>query len=120
MAVMQSDQIHSDVDSLKGPIVATLSFGSGILTFVAVDVNQKPVSKWPSLPQFYEVLLLGDRLSHQTGHVSRTSRISQSGVSDLATQMLAAVDAQTVSGGWSTWAIMALVAGYLALIGPVD
>ena len=120
MAVMKSDQSTLAAVSLNGPIIGTQSVASGLVTFVAVDLNQKPVRQWRSLPQFYEVLLLGSKLSRQSTEVARTSRISQSGVSDIATQLLASVDAQPAAGSWSTWSIMAIVAGFLALVGPVD
>ena len=120
MAVMKHDQTVEDVTSLDGTIVGTQSIGAGVVTMIAVDLNQKPVSRWNSLPDFYEVLFFGKKFSRQTTQESRTSRISQAGVSDLATQMMATVDAVPAVGRWSTWAIMAMVVVYLLLIGPLD
>ncbi|MEZ6129448.1 MAG: hypothetical protein R3C59_12260 [Planctomycetaceae bacterium] len=120
MAVLTSDQTVDDVTSLDGTVLGTQSVGAGTVTIVAVDLNRRPVSRWRSLPEFYEVLLFGRRFSEQTTRESRTSRISQSGVSDLATQMMATVDAIPETGRWSTWGVMGLIAGFLLLIGPVD
>lgn len=120
MAVMNSDQTVNEVTSLDGPVVGGQSSGAGAIKFIAVDLNKKPVAGWSSLPAFYEVLFFGKKLSRQSTQESRTSRISQSGISDLATQMMATVDAIPESGRWSTWAIMAMIIVYLLLIGPVD
>ena len=120
MAVLQSSQSLVEVDSLNGPIISTQSIGAGVVTMIAVDLNQRPINRWVSLPQLYEVLFFGEKLSRKAGVSSRSSRISQSGVSDLATQMMATIDASPESGTWSTWSIMAMMVGWLLLIGPVD
>ena len=120
IAISRSSQSQEDVDFLSGPIVARQGIGAGTATFVAVDVNERPMDRWLSLPQFYEVLILGDKLSRTSGGTTRSSRISQSGISELATQMMAALDAQPAEGVWSTWSIMALMIAWLALIGPLD
>ena len=120
MSGFGSPETQVDVPSLNGPILGRQSLGSGVIRFIAVDVNQKPLSEWNSLPQFYEVLLLGEKLSASTTGQSRTARISQSGVSDLGSQLMSTVDSRSNSTQWSTWAVMGLVAVYLILIGPFD
>lgn len=120
MAISRSTQNFPDVDTLTGPLIASQSVGAGTVTFVGLDLNERPVNKWNSLPQFYEVLLFGEKLSKQTGYTKRSSRISQSGVSDLSTQMMATVDAVPRVGKWSTWSILAMMIGWLILIGPLD
>lgn len=119
MAVAQSSQSAIKVDFLNGPLVSSQSAGAGTLTFVAVDLNERPIDRWLSLPQFYELLLFNEKLSQTTGVSSRSSRISQSGVSDLSTQLMATVDA-VPERKWSTWGILAAMAGWLLLIGPID
>jgi hypothetical protein len=120
MAVLQRGQTLPVVDSLSGLIIGRQSVGTGVVTFIAVDLNQRPVSQWPSLPQFYETLLFGEKLTKRSGKASRNRRISQSGVSDLSTQLMAAVDATSEAGRWSTWGVMGIIVGWLLLIGPVD
>ena len=120
MAAFGSSDTTIDVPSLNGPILGTHSLGGGTIRFLAVDVNQKPLSEWNSLPQFYEVLLLGEKISAATTGQSRSSRISQSGISDLGSQLMSSVDARTSSIQWSTWAVMGIVVLYLILIGPID
>lgn len=120
MSGFGSPETTIDVPSLNGPILGRQSLGSGVIRFLAVDVNQKPLSEWNSLPQFYEVLLLGEKLSAATTGKSRTARISQSGVSDLGSQLMFTVDSRSNSVQWSTWAVMGIVAIYLIVIGPLD
>ncbi len=120
LADLQRGQSIPDVDSLNGLIIGRQSVGTGVVTFIAVDLNQSPVNRWPSLPQFYETLILGEILTMRSGKASRNMRISQSGVSDLATQLMAAVDATSDTGRWSTWGVMGIIVGWLLLIGPID
>ncbi|MCP4170597.1 MAG: hypothetical protein GY758_07490 [Fuerstiella sp.] len=121
MAELQSGQSLAEVESLsRRPIIGRQSVGTGVVTLIAVDLNQRPLSQWPSLPQFYETLLFGEKLTMRSGKTSRNMRISQSGVSDLATQLMAAVDATSDAGRWSTWGVMGIIVVWLLLIGPVD
>ena len=120
MAVLQSTQSLVEVDTLNGPIISSQSIGAGVVSIVAIALNQRPVNSWNSLPQLYEVLFFGEKLSRKAGVSSRSSRISQSGISDLATQMMSVIDASPESGRWSTWSIMAMTVGWLLLIGPID
>lgn len=120
MAISRSNQNFADVDTLAGPLIASQSVGAGTIKFLGIDLNERPINKWISLPQFYEVLMLGEKLSKQSGYTKRSSRISQSGVSDLSTQMMATVDASPQVGKWSTWSILAMMIGWLILIGPLD
>jgi len=120
MAVMNSDQTVNDARSLDSTVVGTQSVGAGIVRMVAVDLNRRPLDKWKSLSDLYQVLLFDRKFSSETTRESRSSRISQTGISDLGTQMMATVDAVPEHGRWSTWAVMAMIAAYLLMIGPVD
>ncbi|MEZ6125603.1 MAG: hypothetical protein R3C49_20865 [Planctomycetaceae bacterium] len=120
MAVLSSDQTVRDVNSLDGTLLGTQSVGAGVVRFVAVELNRPPMATWNSLPQFYEKLMFGGEFSGQSRQESRSSRISQSGVSDLGTQLLATVNATPQTGRWSTWSVMAMIVAYLFLVGPLD
>jgi hypothetical protein len=84
-----------------------------------VDLDQRPLDNWSSLPGMYEQLLAGRR-SDKSPSGRQRSRISSSGVNDLATQMGAAVDAIPPSERWSTWQIMSLIAVLVFVVGPLD
>jgi hypothetical protein len=120
MAVTESGQPRVLAEALNGPLVSRMSNGAGVMTFVAVDLNTAPVSRWISLPQLYGMLMYDQTLTSSSGAGSRGSRISSTGVTDLSTQLMASVDYQSDTGRWSTWGIMGMVVGYLLLIGPCD
>ena len=117
---LRSNQAWSVVDSINGPLIQRVSYGAGMITMVAVDLNEKPVSQWISLPQLYEMLIVGWHLDVAENRVSRSGRISSSGVSDLATQLAAVSDAVPPADRWSTWSVMLLIVLFLLVIGPID
>jgi len=117
---MSSDQSRIVVNSINGPLIARRSIGAGIVTMVAVDLNAKPVNRWLSLPQLYEVLLFERQLDKSDVQSARGGRISSSGVSDLSTQLAAVSDAIPPGDRWSSWQAMLLMLVYLAVIGPLD
>jgi len=117
---LRSNQAWSVVDSINGPLMQRVSYGAGMISVVAVDLNQKPVNQWLSLPQLYEMLIFGLQLDTSASQTSRTGRISSSGVSDLATQLATVSDAVPSENRWSTWSVMLLMVVFLLVIGPMD
>lgn len=119
MAQLESHQPIVLAESGNGPLVARIGSGGGKVTFISVDLNNRPFLAWPSLSDCYAVLILGAPLSESDSH-GRSSRISSSGISDLSTQLMTTIDPQPQSGRWTTWSVMALSFSWLLLIGPVD
>lgn len=117
---LRSNQAWSVVDSINGPLVQRVSYGAGLVTVVAVDLNRKPVNQWLSLPQLYETLIFSRQLDTTEGRAARAGRISSTGVSDLATQLAAVSDAVPSADRWSTWSVMLLIVLFLVVIGPLD
>ncbi len=119
MVPIQSDQPEALAKTTRGPLVARTGAGSGDVTFIAVNLSQRPLSQWNSLEDFYAVMLLGEPLS-RIGVRTAGSRISSSGVSDLTTQLMATVDPLPGTGRWTAWSIIALAFAWLVVVGPVD
>ncbi len=117
---LRSAQAWSVVDSINGPLMQRVSYSAGQITLLAVDLNEKPVNQWLSLPQLYEMLIFGRQLDKSENRAARSGRISSSGVSDLATQLAAVSDAIPAVDRWSTWQVMLLFVAFLIVIGPVD
>ncbi|HQX50137.1 MAG TPA: hypothetical protein PLY87_09865 [Planctomycetaceae bacterium] len=117
---LRSDEAWSVVNSINGPLMQRVSFGGGLITVLAVDLNRKPVSQWLSLPQLYESLIFARQLDKAEGRVTRGGRISSTGVSDLATQLATVWDAVPATDRWSTWSVMLLMLVFLIVIGPLD
>jgi hypothetical protein len=117
---IRSPNVTQDLSSIDGPLVARRGIGSGIVTVVAADLTQRPLSNWNSLPQLYEMLLFGKRLDASSGQEIRSARISTSGVNDLGTQLAAAFDAVPPKQRWSTWVVIAFFAVWILVAGPLD
>jgi len=117
---MTSDQPRILVNSINGPLISRISAGAGVVTMVAVDLNQRPLNRWLSLPQLYEMLLFDRLLDLSDEKTRQRGRISSSGVSDLSTQLAAVSDAIPPGNRWSSWHAMLLMLVYLAIIGPLD
>ncbi len=120
MMKLGSTQAWSLVDSINGPLIQRVSYGAGMITVVAVDLDDKPLNQWLSLPQLYEMLISDRLLNDAENRVFSGGRISSSGVSDLATQLAAVSDAVPAADRWSSWSVMLLILLFLILIGPVD
>jgi len=119
MSQIGSDQVDQLAKSANGPLVARAPVGAGKVTFVAVNLSKKPLSRWTSLPDFYGMLVLGPEFN-QSVATQRTSRISSSGVTDLSTQLMATVDPVPRTGRWAVWSVMGITLGWLILVGPID
>jgi hypothetical protein len=115
-----SDQARVVVGSLSGPLIARRSAGAGIVTFIGVDLNTRPVDRWLSLPQFYEQLLFDRQLDRTDIATSRRGRISSSGMTDLSTQLTASIDAIPSRERWSSWQALLLMLAWLVVVGPLD
>ncbi|MFO0976331.1 MAG: hypothetical protein U0996_08015 [Planctomycetaceae bacterium] len=117
---MTSSQPSVVVGSLTGPLILRNAAGAGMVTLVGVDLNRPPLSSWLSLSQCCELLLFDTLIVGKTGQVQSGSRISSTGVSDLSTQLAAAVDAVPQEERWSTWQAMLLMLAFLVIVGPLD
>ncbi len=117
---VSADAAKVVVGSLDGPMITRRAVGTGVVTFVSVDLNRPPVSNWKSLPRLHELLMFDQLMDSGKLVANRGIRISSSGISDLSTQLTNVCDAIPASDRWSTWHVMALIAVYVLVIGPVD
>ena len=101
------------------PMIVRSGSAAGVITFVAVNLNERPLAQWKSLADLYAQLVLGESVSRAISD-SESARISSSGVTDLGTQLMASVDALPHTGRWSTLSVMALAFLWLICIGPLD
>lgn len=120
IARIRSPQVRYELPSIDGPLIARRAIGAGMITFVAVDLTQRPLSNWKSLPGLYETLLANAGMAEDATADRRGGRISSSGVNDLGTQLLWSVDAVPAEERWSSWIVIALMAAWIAVIGPLD
>jgi hypothetical protein len=123
----QADSRGGKVLSATGdvPLVVRGAHGFGRVTLVALDLDAKPFSEWRDRALFWVKAL---DIRRQPGEAASTTvrlgggrgRMTQSGVSDLATQLRTALEqfpgVKLIPFGWVAFFIFL----YILLIGPGD
>lgn len=117
---MPSQQPKVLVQSISDPLISRTAAGAGVITLVAVNLNNRPLDKWLSLPQLYETLLFGGPQSARSDQARSGGRIASVGITDLSTQLAAVSDAVPDGQRWSTWHVMLLMVALLVFVGPFD
>ncbi|MFO1022432.1 MAG: hypothetical protein U0903_17305 [Planctomycetales bacterium] len=120
-AQIQLDARQTLVPGVNGVLAGEYPFRLGRITFVALDLDHPLFEKWESVTRFYELLLIRgvDRSQNVTARKTG-ARLSHSGVSDLSTQWYQAVSNVEGVRRTSIWGNLALILGYLILVGPLD
>ncbi len=108
------------VTGLDGPVLARLPLGFGRITLLGLDLHRPPLAGWSGAPALCE--LLADVRESRAGSASTSATLgrSESGVSDIQTQLAAAIDQFPASGKLTNRLVMGLLLLYLLLIGPLD
>ena len=114
-------EAYEDFGGRRTPTVIRSSHGFGQVVFVAVDLDQFPLSEWTGRAR-----LLGRLLEVTVGPVPNDDtdrqydQLTQIGFDDLIGQLRGALDqfssVRLVPFSW----IAVLIGGYIVLIGPVD
>jgi hypothetical protein len=107
-------------ETLEGPLVVRVPYGFGRVTVLAVDLNQPPLTTWRALPELTRRLIDIDAGDHSKAETTNRSRLSHSGITDLATQLDAARNDVPDIQRPSPWSVMGLFFAYLLAIGPID
>jgi hypothetical protein len=106
--------------TLDGPLWARVPYGFGHVTILGVDLGRRPLANWEALPQLCEKLSGVQRTSERESQRTAAVQLSQTGVSDLQTQLVNGLDQYPSSRKPSTWFAMGLILLYLLAIGPLD
>ncbi len=104
---------------LEGPLLMRASFGFGQVTLIGVDLAQPPLSRWEGRPTLLKRLLFRSN-DAANAKSSEGTRLSQSGITDLASQWRAAVIEIPGVTRPSLWGVLGLLLAYGLLIGPLD
>ncbi len=103
------------------PYLLRIPHGLGEMIVVAVDLTQPPMSTWSGLRDFIAKLIDAETaVIADTQPVSAAGRLTSSGVTDFATQVLAGQDyfpdlPRSTPGTVMVWLLL-----YLLLVGPLD
>jgi hypothetical protein len=106
--------------SRNGPLIVRVACGFGQVTFCGLDFHAPPVSTWD------EVNALGEKILEQTVATIRSrevggrAQLSQSGVSDLGTQLHSIVENFPSVRRMTAFRTIGLLIVYIVLIGPLD
>jgi hypothetical protein len=100
------------------PLVVRTPRGFGQVIFVAADLDQSPLDKWPDRP-----MLVAKLLDKSTGHGEESEEgaaMMHFGYGDLSGQLRSALDSFSGVRLAPFWLVAGLIVGYLLLIGPGD
>ncbi len=112
------DAGQSLATGLDGPLLARMPLGFGRVTLLALDLANPPLSTWSGLGSLCE--LLADYEQTRRRASSASLGRSQSGVTDMQTQLAAALDQFPQINKPSNRLVMGLILLYVLAIGPLD
>jgi hypothetical protein len=104
---------------LDGPLATRASFGYGQVTVLGIDATAPPLARWNGRDSLLKRLLIPLVEKEGAKSAARTS-LSQSGITDLASQWRAAVIQMPEIDRPSLWGALGLLLAYAAVIGPLD
>lgn len=119
VSLPRANVVLSDASN-PNPLIASVPYGFGRVTIVAVDIDRPPLSNWPALK------LVMQKLARSSAAISKSvarkvnRQLTHVGVSDLATQFQSSNENFSGVRRPSYWWIMGLILLYVAVIGPVD
>lgn len=119
VTVLSPKEGRTLISCLEGPLVVRATFGVGQVTVLGIDPSTQPLSRWDGRTAFVKRLLLQVAEQESSKSLPR-SALSQSGITDLASQWrAAAIDMPEVTRP-SLWTALGLLLLYAAVIGPFD
>lgn len=96
-------------------------YGMGSVTVLALDLTAAPINQWSALPSFCQRLTSIRTVADiQDRSGPKSSQLSSTGITDLATQLHGIQDDFKAVHRRSPWFVMAMLAGLLIVVGPID
>lgn len=108
------------IDSLDGPLVVSMTYGFGQVTVSGVSLDRPPMAGWKSLSRLVQQLSFPDRRKRDQEGEDQNLKLTDSGISELATQLNLAQQEFTGVTRSSIWVVIGAILIYLLLIGPLD
>jgi hypothetical protein len=125
LPVAELSDVHGRIEVFEGngadklPLVVRSADGFGELIFIAVDLGQPPLDRWPGLPQLLAALLGRNLSSAQSAPVESTA-LSHLGFTDLSGQLRSSIDQFPGVRVTPFWLVAVLASGYIVLLFPLD
>ncbi|MCA9071934.1 MAG: hypothetical protein KDA84_23560 [Planctomycetaceae bacterium] len=118
--IEHEQNVEAKVPLSDGSLIAKSAYGMGTITLVGVSLSEDPVRSWSSLPQVVAKLLQEGERSGDSRSKSTNNQLAYTGIGEFATQLHTAVVMYPAVNRLSTWTIIAMMAAYLLVIGPLD
>lgn len=102
------------------PLIFRAPYGFGRITFFAVSIEKPPIATWNRLPRVLRQLMIGGYERQTVNAANATSRLTQSGISDLSTQLKTSRETFEEVQRLTTWTVISLMLFYAVIVGPLD
>ena len=103
-----------------GPLLVRVPYGFGRVSFLAVDLNRPPLAEWPATEAVVRRIIGSAGAEDAAAGPSRGRQLTQTGITDLATQLRVSQEDFPEVGRLSLWSVMGLLVAYLLVVGPLD
>jgi hypothetical protein len=107
------------VSSLEGPLLCRIPLGLGRVTVFGIDANSPQLLRWGGMGDLLRRLFDLDEPQSKRSQ-PQTSRLTQTGITELATQFDSTQDEFPSVARVTTWPVMGLLVALLLVIGPID
>lgn len=107
------------VPSLAGPLLCRAAYGLGRVTVFGLDLSSQPLANWSAAPDLVQRVF--DVEENRAQHmVSVSNRLTQTGITELATQLDGSLDDFPSVSRFTIWHVMGLLAALVLVVGPLD
>jgi hypothetical protein len=107
------------ISSLEGSLLCRAAYGLGRVTVFGIDADNPQLLRWGGMSDLLRRLFdLDEPQSKRSQPLA--SRLTQTGITELATQLDATQDEFPSVARVTTWPVMGLLVALLLVIGPLD
>jgi hypothetical protein len=107
------------IPSPAGPLLCRVAYGMGRVSVFGLDLGTPLLANWSAAPDLVQRLFdLEESQAHREQTVS--NRLTQTGITELATQLDGTLDDFPAVSHFTVWHVMGLLAALVLVVGPVD
>jgi hypothetical protein len=106
------------ISTLEGPLLVRAAWGFGRVTVLGLDFQDRRLRQWSGLGELVRRML--GFSDHAKRAQATESRLTQTGITELGTQLDFVQDDFPAVGRLTTWSVMGLLAVLVLVIGPLD
>jgi hypothetical protein len=109
---------QSLISSFDGSLLCRVSYGLGRVTVFGISLDNPELLRWTGMADLLRRLI--DLEEPQSKRAQPAARLTQTGVTELTTQLDATQDEFPSVARVTTWPVMGLMVALLLVIGPID